>query len=473
MIQHNGLCIFLSAVLIASVYGQSCTKTVDDCLNSPGFKKLSTGDPSYYCEQGSKTVADAQNCLRGCGFPEDNDYLVKQKKDINEFCADRNDDCPNVTDTFVAQTRCYDPYGGIDSIVANITSAFESGATDFSKYCNPLYWGRTCQRNQTCQVNANLESSLITNQVALGLAICGSEDLKRLLPNIEQSTGCSVGNDMNAKINNRCNIACNAADATNETYFCELLQKQATCLETETAGCTAAQRQYVKPRLNSYAVANRYLNCKIKFNGITVKHSGKVIDYSRLINLCGFWDTIEPLIFISLQLLLNYETPYLQQFCSNINDKDSLIAVCRNSFLAAATPQFKLLSRTEDDLNSVSTDFNPSIGGFPVDAYGMTYIFDDLPAGCPDVAKPLQWSQGICVPAADQTTKAAGPMTKAKTTPPKVSVTGGGEPVTRAPAEDYIKGSTIINGENGNSASSVVISAVLLLVSAGLGLINM
>lgn len=481
---RSGLTILLSAVLIASVYGQ-CPQTADECVDDKKFNKLSQGDPSFYCEEGAKLVAEAQNLLRDCKFSEDNSRLKSKKAEINSFCFREDNNCPNVTDTFVAQTRCYDPYGGLDNIIDKIIAAFESGASNFMDLCNPLYWGRYCQKTQICSFNQNLDFYLINQNkpVGLGLAVCGSETLKTILQYLEESSGCPVGNDMDAEIRSKCDIACDTANALDEKEYCILLEKQASCLQDATAGCSSAERKYVKPRLNTYAVANKYLSCNIKYNGITVKPSGRTVEYSALINQCTFSQTTEPLNLLSLQQLFNFDTPYLSDFCKSRENQDKIVADCRNAFLAVATPQFKLLSRTQDDLNAVPIDFVPQLGAFPVDSYATAFTYKSLPDVCPN---NLQWSDRICVPNAEQSTKAPEKSTKSgitpppKTTPAKATTRAGGNqdgdhqgedhgtsgPLTRAPAEDYVKG-----GSSGSERVAVAF-AVLLICSALTSLIN-
>lgn len=416
------LVVFSASALFSAVCGVTCPQTADGCISAE-LKTLAKGDPNYYCEHGSVLFAASQNCLRDCKFSEDNTVLNGYKDDINSFCFKEESTCPNVADTYLNQTRCYDPYDGLAAVLGNITKAFEAGVTDLTTVCNRLYWGRSCQKIPTCKYNKNLDTTYVTEdhpEILLGLAICGSESLKAFLPYVEKSQGCLL--DLDKTIVQKCNYSCdisNTVTGSNVAGLCTYLEKQAACLEENTKGCTAAQRKYVLPRLNSYAIANRYMpECHIKYNGITVKPTGEPVKYSELINLCLFRTTVENAInFDTIRPLLNRDIP-VRDFCDTMEDKLKHTTDCRNEFIAAATPQSKLLTRQEVDVSSIDIDFVPEIGTFPLDSWGTAYIYGNLPDVCP---KKLQWADGICTPDEERVTNPPTTIrgTKSNVTPYK------------------------------------------------------
>lgn len=377
------------ALVVGSVLGQSsCPASAEGCVEREKFNQLSQSDPNYYCEQGAIVAAEAQNCLYRCKFSEQHHYLQEQKDRINTFCKTVDSKCDRVTDTFISQTRCFDVYGGLGNVTAAILREFAAGQ---EVKCQEFQWARYCQRVQNCSFNERLDIAIVKSEpvILLALAACRSETIKSLLPYIERTDGCKPNQDK--QILQKCNVSCDVANAADPKSICALLQKQATCLEEQTAGCTAMARRLVLPRLNTYAVANKHLYCNISYYGLPVR-SGRSCEYSDLINTCLLTKTLpNTLNFYQLQPLFNLDTLVID-FCKTKSNVDKAVVACKNAFLACPTLQSLLLQVSSE----IDIEFMPEIGVFPLDQFAMKYIYDkQIPDNCP---KTLKWSDRICIP---------------------------------------------------------------------------
>jgi len=279
------------------------------------------------------------------------------------------------------------------------------------------------------------------------LAMCGSETLKSYLPYLDVTTTCNA--DSNAAVTSKCGIGCALANAPNAQALCSLLENQAKCLEEQSAGCTDTARRYVLPRLNTYAMANKHLGCQIKYNGILVRTAGKDFDYITATDSCLLSDLNANYDnFGRLKSIFNRDTP-VKAFCTSRNDEDVLLTKCRNNFLTCATPQHKLLSRIEDASIDKSAQFAPEIGAFPVDSFGMAYIYNWLPFACTSVL----WSDRICVADVDKPVVTIPTSSLAPTTPSQDS--NNGQPSSKK-SENY---------EHSTAGPMLMPAALLILIS--------
>jgi hypothetical protein len=110
-----------------------------------------------------------------------------------------------------------------------------------------------------------------------------------------------------------------------------------------------------------------------------------------------------------------------QGFCQNVGNPTQALSACEIAFLACIIPQSRIYNAPT---NLGSASYGPDLGAFPVDAYGMTDIFNWLNGSC---SPSLQWTTRIVVPTPASTTVATAAF---KTTPPPNSTP---PPTTRGP----------------------------------------
>jgi hypothetical protein len=465
--------VSLLAVLVVKCNGQ-CTGSANNCVDQQALNQLSTADPTYYCERGAILLAQAKKCMDECKAVDTTGYLRRKQAEIDQFCSQASANCSSVTETYINQTKCYEPYGGIDSVLANIFNQFENKVASID--CKHLYWARYCQSQVDCRYNRELDLQLVKEhpQVVLALHVCRSEKAGPLGEQLVNNEKCT--SELNTKIESECSIACEIAYASDSATVCSLLEKQAGCFERLTLGCTTAARRYSLPRLDTYAIANKYLGCSIKFNGLTIMAPTlSVCEYSEMLNACFFAQSIENAItFDRLMPLFNMDLP-VGGFCKTIvSEKKDKLNACIAKYLECPVPQARLLL---PESSQYDNSYAPSIGGFPLNVWGMNTVYNALPNPC---TSNLRWTTQICV----QTEEPKTTKPPKKTTPnPKVdNGTRNDRGQTNSPKKENGVGGLQLDSEltnptdekdvgnmpqnSENAGNTVVMSLILLVTSA-------
>jgi len=385
------LLVAAAAVSVAYV-SAVCPGSADKCLNKDAFSKLSQSNANDYCVKGAVLYASAQSCLNECKTTDTSGYLDTVKKTFNDFALKADPNCTNLFDTYINQTNCFPQYGGADT-VNKILSTFDDTGSRSNDDCQKLYWGRNCQKLTTCSFNLLLDLQLMAanSDAVLGLAVCGSEKAAEIETQIEDNSGCST-TDIDSNVQSNCNIACDIKDAETAEDICAALEKQAANLEKYTAGCANAQRTYILPRLDTYALANAKLGCNIKFKNLEIRAPiGSMCNYTTILNNCFFARAVDNAIdFYRLQPLFNGDMPIVD-FCKNLGSSASLISNCIQSVLPCAVPQAKLLARSPTYLEN----FNVNLGGLPLNGWGASWVLKFAVTAC---TSNVAWTTPICNP---------------------------------------------------------------------------
>jgi hypothetical protein len=424
----------LQAVLITTaallfvphaVLSQSCPySSYSTCITTAvqAINQLSQSDAAYYCKQGAIIAATASKCLVSCNGVDVTHDLATAARTVNQFCGQASPGCSNVVEVYLNQTQCFDPYGGAAKAANDILTAFNNS---YTTNCNPAIWGRNCQKlYTTCQYNYDLGVQLLsaTPQIVVALAVCGSETLVTpLLPLVTDNSKCS--SSLYTTIEAQCNVATAVPNANSNGDMCTALQTQLQCILTLSAGCTTAVSRYVLPRLESYAIANIYLGCSLTLFNILIKPSPlNRCNYINQINSCFYSAyTANAFNLIPARQLLNRDLP-LRGFCNNRQSVSAGVLNCTLSLFQCTIPQAQLLTAptTFDD------SYAPAIGVFPLNSYGMTSLFNSLPASC--ATNTGVWSIPIVAaqttapgPSGGSGVKQSGPTPARQKTPPPPS----------------------------------------------------
>jgi len=110
--------------------------------------------------------------------------------------------------------------------------------------------------------------------------------------------------------------------------------------------------------------------------------------------------------------LFNMDMP-LSYFCQHLNDITNQVTACSTSFLAYSSPHSKMY--TSSSTLTPATTFYPKMGTFPLNKWGMNYIFSALQANSALCSTKNAWTTQICV----QQVQAPGAPNGRTTPPPK------------------------------------------------------
>jgi hypothetical protein len=311
------------------------------------------------------------------------------------------------------QMKCFDTYGGRDFVVSDIFEKFEKRENRID--CNYLYWGTYCMREQVCQYNRNLYLQLISlhPEVVLALAVCGSEKAAELAANFNNNGACTK--DLNGRIESECNIACKVAAAETPEDVCSLLEDQAGCIERLSSGCKKAEEKYALPRLDTYAIANKYMGCDITYNGLKVQATAdSKCEYSEMLNKCFNAHAIEDaLTFTRLHPLVNRDFP-VREFCPSLAKFLQPVANCTTAYLSGQVPQAHLFGKVA----SYDESFAPEMGAFPLNSWGLSSLAEWVLSAC---GQNIAWTEQLCVLDEPSTTTE---RKREKTTPQKTTPHG-------------------------------------------------
>jgi hypothetical protein len=423
--------VLLVTAYVAVVRAQCPSGGAASCVNQNSFNQLSQLNPTTYCQTGATLVQQAYACLASCNNAADpTGSLSTFRQKIDQFCA-QTASCPNVTGTYITQCACFNQWGGEPALQA-VFADFNAGKTVMQN-CSYAYWIRSCQQQTDCIYNKNLQLQLLTPDLVLALAVCGSGTTTTLAPYTFVNSQCS--SSMDTAIQANCNIASGISQATTQSQICSLFNQQISCFLKYSAGCTDIEQTYMLPRIDTYAIANKYMSCGLMYKNILIQpRPGNPYTFSTAINTCLFQQTVEAAInFETLQPLFNMDV-LISGFCPNINNIANSIINCSIAYLALDPPQSKLMP----DSNTTNPDasFVPSLGAFPLNKWGMGVIFSYIqanPALCSSTSSKAPWTVPIVPSAADA---AAGPAAVA--TPRAVqNITPAPQPT---PSNNHIPG---------------------------------
>ncbi|ELT98154.1 hypothetical protein CAPTEDRAFT_226121 [Capitella teleta] len=369
--------------------------------------KYSAGSDEY-CGKVPFVYADTYSCVYpavdSCTDGDKTsvtESLDQLKNEINQECSGGKSSCEDVTG-FVQRDiiRCVGYQGGLDDVLLSLINSFHTTLQKgVSTDCNQLENITDCmalalEKKSDCSKYTQTirKVYLQYDHLAMAQYMCPAVDPVLYGDDIAPWVSSCPTSQRLKEMKEKCVLVVPNKDEFNALRLCGNMQTQINCMMAYLKNCPSIQREYMEPRLDSYASLNYIYGCNISIDAVEIKQIKGRENEKGDCNLrnffkydCGgFFTQALPSypseIAIGVSLLYKWN----DALCNSSKYVDyEQLKTCVAKFRAECYyPQDGIYSGYSEESIPEDIPFAPEIGPFASNVWGITWLQNSVYETC-------------------------------------------------------------------------------------------